>query len=34
LGTAREVISRVMKKLENDGKVEQNSGEIKIIGQW
>lgn len=32
LGTAREVISRVMKKLENDGKVEQNSGKIKIIG--
>lgn len=31
LGTAREVISRVMKKLENDGKVEQNSGTIKII---
>ena len=34
LGTAREVISRVMKKLENDRKVEQNSGKIKIIGQW
>ncbi|NCO62968.1 MAG: Crp/Fnr family transcriptional regulator [Flavobacteriales bacterium] len=32
LGTAREVISRIMKKLENDGKVEQNSGRIKIIG--
>ncbi len=32
LGTAREVVSRVMKKLENDGKVEQNSGEIRIIG--
>ncbi|MGZ0016682.1 Crp/Fnr family transcriptional regulator [Yeosuana sp. AK3] len=32
LGTAREVISRVMKKLENDGKLEQNSGKIKIIG--
>ncbi len=34
LGTAREVISRVMKKLENDGKVEQNAGEIKIIAPW
>ena len=34
LGTAREVITRVLKKLENDGKVEQNSGEIKIIGEW
>ncbi|PID66318.1 MAG: Crp/Fnr family transcriptional regulator [Gammaproteobacteria bacterium] len=34
LGTAREVISRVMKKLENDGKVAQNAGEIKIIAPW
>ncbi len=34
LGTAREVISRVMKKLEIDGKVEQNGGVIKIIGEW
>lgn len=34
LGTAREVISRVIKKLENDNKVEQNSGKIKIIGEW
>ncbi len=34
LGTAREVISRVMKKLENDGKVEQNAGEIKIVAPW
>jgi CRP/FNR family transcriptional regulator len=34
LGTAREVISRVMKKLETDEKVEQNAGEIRIIGQW
>lgn len=32
LGTAREVVSRVIKKLETDGKVEQNAGEIKIIG--
>ena len=31
LGTAREVISRVMKKLENEGLVIQNSGEITII---
>ena len=31
LGTVREVISRVMKKLENDGKVEQKSGEIRIV---
>ena len=34
LGTAREVISRVLKKLETDGKVVQNSGEIKIISAW
>jgi CRP/FNR family transcriptional regulator len=34
LGTAREVISRMMKKLETDGIVIQNSGEIKIIGEW
>lgn len=34
LGTAREVISRVMKKLETDELLIQNSGEIKIIGQW
>lgn len=34
LGTAREVITRVLKKLELDGKVVQNSGEIKIIDQW
>ncbi len=32
LGTAREVISRVIKKLENEGKVVQNAGEITIIG--
>lgn len=31
LGTAREVISRVIKKLELEGKVEQNSGRIRII---
>ena len=34
LGTAREVVSRVMKKLEIDRKVEQKSREIKIIGEW
>jgi CRP/FNR family transcriptional regulator len=28
LGTAREVISRVMKKLENEGRVKQESGKI------
>lgn len=31
LGTSREVITRVMKKLEIDGKVEQKSGEIKSL---
>ncbi len=31
LGTAREVVSRVMKKLENDGKVNQLGTEIKIM---
>lgn len=30
LGTAREVISRVIKKLEVEGKVQQNSGEITV----
>jgi CRP/FNR family transcriptional regulator, anaerobic regulatory protein len=34
LGTAREVITRVFKKLETDGKVTQDSGLIKIIGEW
>jgi CRP/FNR family transcriptional regulator, anaerobic regulatory protein len=34
LGTAREVITRVLKKLETDGKVIQKSGEIRIIGEW
>jgi CRP/FNR family transcriptional regulator, anaerobic regulatory protein len=34
LGTAREVITRVIKKLETDGKIEQKAGEIKIIGEW
>ncbi|WP_299051101.1 Crp/Fnr family transcriptional regulator [uncultured Polaribacter sp.] len=31
LGTAREVISRVMKKLEVEGKIAQNSGEIILL---
>lgn len=34
LGTAREVITRVLKKLETDGKVEQNANGIKIIADW
>lgn len=34
LGTAREVITRVLKKLETDKKVIQNAGEIKIISEW
>ena len=34
LGTAREVVTRVLKKLEIDGKVLQKSGEIRIIGEW
>jgi CRP/FNR family transcriptional regulator len=33
LGTAREVISRVIKKLETEGKVIQNSGEITITAK-
>jgi CRP/FNR family transcriptional regulator, anaerobic regulatory protein len=31
LGTAREVISRVMKKLENEGKVIQHSNSIELL---
>jgi CRP/FNR family transcriptional regulator len=31
LGTAREVVSRVMKKLENEGKVEQEPNGIKVL---
>ena len=34
LGTSREVITRVLKKLEIDEKVLQNAGEIRIIGEW
>ena len=33
LGTAREVISRVMKKLETEGKVKQHSSSIEILQQ-
>lgn len=33
LGTAREVVSRVIKKLENEGKVKQQSSGIKIL-KW
>ena len=33
LGTVREVISRVMKKLESEGKVKQESSSIKIL-KW
>lgn len=32
LGTAREVVTRALKKLEIEGKIAQDSGEIKIIG--
>ncbi|TAF64693.1 MAG: Crp/Fnr family transcriptional regulator [Cytophagales bacterium] len=31
LGTAREVVSRVMKKLENEGKVRQRGSEIEVL---
>ena len=34
LGTAREVVTRVLKKLEIDGKVRQNHEGIKIINEW
>jgi len=34
LGTAREVVTRVLKKLETEGKVIQVSGEIRVIGEW
>ncbi len=34
LGTAREVVTRVMKKLEIEKKLIQNAGEIGIIGEW
>ncbi|MEO1049284.1 MAG: Crp/Fnr family transcriptional regulator [Bacteroidota bacterium] len=31
LGTAREVVSRIMKKLENEGKVKQHSNSIEML---
>lgn len=31
LGTAREVVSRIMKKLENDGKIRQEANMIEIL---
>jgi CRP/FNR family transcriptional regulator, anaerobic regulatory protein len=31
LGTAREVISRLMKKLEREGKIEQGRNQVKLI---
>lgn len=34
LGTAREVITRVLKKLEIEGKVLQKSGQVRIISEW
>ena len=34
IGTVREVVSRVLKKLEMDGKVLQNKDGIEIIGEW
>lgn len=34
LGTAREVVTRVLKKLENEGKVKQLSGKISVISEW
>lgn len=34
LGTAREVITRVLKKLESEGKVLQKYGELRIIAEW
>jgi CRP/FNR family transcriptional regulator len=34
LGTAREVVTRVLKKLEEEGKVLQTKNGIKIISNW
>ena len=33
LGTVREVISRVMKKLESEGRVKQHSKSIEVFGR-
>ena len=34
LGTAREVITRVLKKLETEEKILQKSGKIRIVSEW
>lgn len=34
LGTAREVVTRVLKKLETDGKIKQTIKGIKILKEW
>lgn len=34
LGTAREVVTRVLKKLETEGKVKQSAAGIEIIAPW
>ena len=34
LGTAREVVTRVLKKLEIEGVIEQSSQGIKIMKEW
>lgn len=34
MGTAREVISRVMKKLENEGAIKQHSEGIELLNLW
>lgn len=34
LGTAREVVSRILKKLEKEGKIIQNDKGIKILSRW
>ena len=34
LGTAREVVTRVLKKLETDEKIVQDSDGIRIIADW
>lgn len=34
LGTVREVITRVLKKLEIEGKIQQTALGLKIIGNW
>jgi len=34
LGTAREVVTRMLKKLENQGKIRQDHNGLQIIGEW